>query len=157
MAAVVMSGAPVADAVLADVGERVAKLAAAGKKVGLGTILVGDDPASVHYVARKHETCERYGIGSVDLRLPAEPPASRSSSMRSTGSTPTPGWTASWSRTLSRLGSTTPRRWPGCPLPRTSTACTPSTLATWRSASLATPGPAHLSGIQAMLGYTRSR
>ena len=72
MAAVVMSGAPVADAVLAEVGEAVAKLAAAGKTVGLGTILVGDDPASVHYVARKHEMCDRYGIASVDLRVPAE-------------------------------------------------------------------------------------
>jgi methylenetetrahydrofolate dehydrogenase (NADP+)/methenyltetrahydrofolate cyclohydrolase len=67
-----MSGAPVADAVLAEVGEAVAKLAAAGKTVGLGTILVGDDPASAHYVARKHEMCERYGIASVDLRLPAD-------------------------------------------------------------------------------------
>ena len=71
MTAIVMSGAPVADAVLAEVGELVAKLAAAGKAVGLGTILVGDDPASVHYVARKHDACEKYGIGSVDLRVPA--------------------------------------------------------------------------------------
>jgi methylenetetrahydrofolate dehydrogenase (NADP+)/methenyltetrahydrofolate cyclohydrolase len=70
--AVVMSGAPVADAALAEVGEAVAKLAAAGKTVGLGTILVGDDPASAHYVARKHEMCERYGIASVDLRVPAD-------------------------------------------------------------------------------------
>jgi methylenetetrahydrofolate dehydrogenase (NADP+) / methenyltetrahydrofolate cyclohydrolase len=72
MAAVVMSGAPVAESVLADVAERVGKLAAAGKTVGLGTILVGDDPASAHYVARKHETCERLGIISVDVRVPAE-------------------------------------------------------------------------------------
>jgi len=66
-----MSGAPVADAVLSDVAERVAKLTAAGSTVGLGTILVGDDPASAHYVARKHEICERLGIRSVDLRIPA--------------------------------------------------------------------------------------
>ena len=71
MAAVVMSGAPVAEAVLGETGERVAKLAAAGRTVGLGTILVGDDPASAHYVARKHEVCERLGIRSVDLRIPA--------------------------------------------------------------------------------------
>lgn len=71
MTAVVMAGAPVADAVLAEVGERVAKLAAAGKSVGLGTVLVGDDPASAHYVERKHETCQRLGIGSVDIRIPA--------------------------------------------------------------------------------------
>ncbi len=72
MAAVVMSGAPVADAVLGEVGDAVAKLAAAGKSVGLGTILVGDDPASAHYVARKHEMCDIYGISSVDLRIPAD-------------------------------------------------------------------------------------
>ena len=71
MAAVVMSGAPVAEAVLAEVASRVARLAGAGKRVGLGTILVGDDPASAHYVGRKHETCERYGLLSVDVRVPA--------------------------------------------------------------------------------------
>jgi len=71
MTAVVMSGVPVADAVLAAVAEAVARLGAGGRTVGLGTILVGDDPASVHYVARKHEACERYGIGSVDVRIPA--------------------------------------------------------------------------------------
>ncbi|MGC8626496.1 MAG: bifunctional 5,10-methylenetetrahydrofolate dehydrogenase/5,10-methenyltetrahydrofolate cyclohydrolase [Acidimicrobiales bacterium] len=71
MAAVIMSGAPVADAVLAEVAERVRKLNSVGKTVGLATILVGDDPASAHYVARKHETCERYGLRSVDVRIPA--------------------------------------------------------------------------------------
>ncbi|MHB1496648.1 MAG: bifunctional 5,10-methylenetetrahydrofolate dehydrogenase/5,10-methenyltetrahydrofolate cyclohydrolase [Acidimicrobiales bacterium] len=71
MSAVVMSGAPVAEAALADVAEGVAQLRAAGKGAGLGTILVGDDPASAHYVARKHEMSERYGIRSVDVRIPA--------------------------------------------------------------------------------------
>jgi methylenetetrahydrofolate dehydrogenase (NADP+)/methenyltetrahydrofolate cyclohydrolase len=66
-----MPGAPVAEAVLADVGERTAKLAAAGKTVGLGTILVGDDPASANYVARKHEACERYGLLSFHAEIPA--------------------------------------------------------------------------------------
>lgn len=66
-----MSGAPVADAVLADVAERAAKLAAAGHRPGLGTILVGDDPASAGYVAKKHETCEAFGLHSVDIRVPA--------------------------------------------------------------------------------------
>lgn len=71
MSAIVMSGAPVADAVLASVAVGVERLAAAGKTVGLGTILVGDDPPSVHYVARKHEVSERFGIGSFDVRIPA--------------------------------------------------------------------------------------
>jgi methylenetetrahydrofolate dehydrogenase (NADP+)/methenyltetrahydrofolate cyclohydrolase len=71
LSAIVMSGAPVAEAVLDDVGARVAALGCAGKTVGLGTILVGDDPASAHYVARKHETCQRLGIASVDIRIAA--------------------------------------------------------------------------------------
>jgi methylenetetrahydrofolate dehydrogenase (NADP+) / methenyltetrahydrofolate cyclohydrolase len=66
-----MAGAPVADAVLADVAGRVKRLAAGGRRVGLGTVLVGDDPASAHYVDRKHEVCERLGIASFDIRLPA--------------------------------------------------------------------------------------
>jgi methylenetetrahydrofolate dehydrogenase (NADP+) / methenyltetrahydrofolate cyclohydrolase len=66
-----MSGAPVADAVLARTAAQVAQLSTRGQSAGLGTILVGDDPASAHYVARKHEACERYGIRSVDVRIPA--------------------------------------------------------------------------------------
>jgi methylenetetrahydrofolate dehydrogenase (NADP+)/methenyltetrahydrofolate cyclohydrolase len=69
--AVIMHGAPVADAVLADVAERVAKLGAEGVTVGLGTILVGDDPASVGYIAKKHEACAAAGIASVHRQLPA--------------------------------------------------------------------------------------
>jgi methylenetetrahydrofolate dehydrogenase (NADP+)/methenyltetrahydrofolate cyclohydrolase len=59
-----MHGAPVAEATLADVTERVAKLAAGGRAVGLGTILVGADPASASYVRKKHETCAQVGITS---------------------------------------------------------------------------------------------
>jgi methylenetetrahydrofolate dehydrogenase (NADP+)/methenyltetrahydrofolate cyclohydrolase len=66
-----MSGEPVANKALAEVERSVAELAAMGKTVGLGTVLVGDDPASARYVARKHEMSERYGLRSVDLRLPA--------------------------------------------------------------------------------------
>jgi methylenetetrahydrofolate dehydrogenase (NADP+)/methenyltetrahydrofolate cyclohydrolase len=66
-----MPGAPVADAVYADVAERVAKLGAAGKTVGLGTILVGDDPASKGYIGKKHEACERYGLRSLHQDVPA--------------------------------------------------------------------------------------
>ena len=72
MSANMMPGGPVADAVLDDVAKRVARLAEAGESVGLATVLVGDDPASAGYVAKKHEACERAGIVSVDVRLPAE-------------------------------------------------------------------------------------
>ena len=66
-----MPGAPVADAVYAEVAERVSKLAAFGKSVGLGTILVGDDPASKGYIAKKHEMCEKYGLVSLHQDVPA--------------------------------------------------------------------------------------
>jgi len=69
--AILMPGGPVADAVYADVADRAAKLAAAGKTVGLGTILVGDDPASAGYIAKKHEMCERYGLLSLHIEIPA--------------------------------------------------------------------------------------
>ena len=64
MTAQLLAGAPVAEAVLADVAVRVAALRDRGKDVGLGTILVGDDPASAGYVRKKHETCEQVGIAS---------------------------------------------------------------------------------------------
>jgi methylenetetrahydrofolate dehydrogenase (NADP+)/methenyltetrahydrofolate cyclohydrolase len=70
--AILMPGAPVADAVMEDVTERVAKLAGGGKAVGLATVLVGDDPASVGYVRKKHEACERVGITSIDIRISAD-------------------------------------------------------------------------------------
>src|SRR5579884_3144077 len=65
MTAVLMPGGPVADAVYADVEARVKALAATGTTVGLGTILVGDDPASAGYIAKKHEMCQRYGLVSL--------------------------------------------------------------------------------------------
>jgi methylenetetrahydrofolate dehydrogenase (NADP+)/methenyltetrahydrofolate cyclohydrolase len=71
LSAILIPGAPVAEAVYADVGERVAKLAAAGKSVGLGTILVGDDPASAGYIAKKHEMSEKYGLLSLHRDVPA--------------------------------------------------------------------------------------
>lgn len=67
-----MHGAPVADAVLAQVADDVAKLAAGGRTVGLGTILVGDDPASAGYIRKKHEACEAHGILSAHQQLPAD-------------------------------------------------------------------------------------
>jgi len=71
MSAQLMPGQPVADAVLADVAERVAKLAALGITPGLGTILVGDDAPSAGYVSRKHETCEKVGIRSFHAHIEA--------------------------------------------------------------------------------------
>ncbi|MGH9122763.1 MAG: bifunctional 5,10-methylenetetrahydrofolate dehydrogenase/5,10-methenyltetrahydrofolate cyclohydrolase [Acidimicrobiales bacterium] len=70
MTAVVLAGGPVADAVFEWVTERAAALTAAGHKPGLATVLVGDDPSSANYVAKKHEACARCGLNSFDERLP---------------------------------------------------------------------------------------
>jgi methylenetetrahydrofolate dehydrogenase (NADP+)/methenyltetrahydrofolate cyclohydrolase len=72
MAAQLLEGVPVAERVLADVEARVGRLRQAGQSVGLATVLVGDDPASVGYVAKKHATCEQVGIRSIDVRIPAD-------------------------------------------------------------------------------------
>jgi methylenetetrahydrofolate dehydrogenase (NADP+)/methenyltetrahydrofolate cyclohydrolase len=66
-----LPGAPVAEAVLADVDVRVEALAGQGKTVGLGTILVGDDPASAGYVRRKQEECQLHGLISHHVEIEA--------------------------------------------------------------------------------------
>jgi methylenetetrahydrofolate dehydrogenase (NADP+) / methenyltetrahydrofolate cyclohydrolase len=72
MTAQLLAGAPVAEAVLEDVAKRVEALAARGRSVGLGTVLVGDDEASAGYVRKKHETCAQLGIASTDVHIPAD-------------------------------------------------------------------------------------
>lgn len=72
MAAELMPGAPVAEAVLADVAERTERLKAVGITPGLGTILVGDDGPSASYVRRKHETCEEIGLASFHVDIAAD-------------------------------------------------------------------------------------
>ena len=41
------------------------------KDLGLGTILVGDDPGSVAYVEGKHKDCAEVGINSIKVNLPS--------------------------------------------------------------------------------------
>ena len=67
-----MPGAPVAEAVFADLRPRVAALARAGRPPGLGTILVGDDPASAGYIRMKQERCTEMGIASPHQHLGAD-------------------------------------------------------------------------------------
>jgi methylenetetrahydrofolate dehydrogenase (NADP+)/methenyltetrahydrofolate cyclohydrolase len=65
MAAKVIDGKAVAARIRAEVSERAETLREEiGRKPGLATVLVGDDPASSIYVARKHEACEEVGISS---------------------------------------------------------------------------------------------
>jgi methylenetetrahydrofolate dehydrogenase (NADP+)/methenyltetrahydrofolate cyclohydrolase len=67
-----LSGQPVAEAVLADVAKRVEALVAHDITPGLGTILVGDDGPSATYVRKKHETCKRVGIQSFHESVSAD-------------------------------------------------------------------------------------
>lgn len=50
---------------------RVAALAERGVVPGLGTVLIGDDPASQWYVGAKHKDCASIGITSIRRDLPA--------------------------------------------------------------------------------------
>lgn len=72
MAAELLAGQPVADEILATVATQVKELTDGGVTPGLGTILVGDDPASAGYVRKKHETCEQVGLASFHTEIPAD-------------------------------------------------------------------------------------
>ena len=75
MSAAVIDGRAVAATVRADVAAGVeAFVAETGRRPRLGTVLVGDDPASHIYVSNKHKAAEEVGIGSTDTRLTADTP-----------------------------------------------------------------------------------
>ncbi len=71
MSAQILDGKQVAEAVKQEVAARVAALAGRGKRVGLATVLVGDDPGSHVYVRNKRRTAAEVGIHSVHHELPA--------------------------------------------------------------------------------------
>ncbi|PPG50182.1 MULTISPECIES: bifunctional methylenetetrahydrofolate dehydrogenase/methenyltetrahydrofolate cyclohydrolase [unclassified Rathayibacter] len=71
MTAQVLDGVATATAVKTEIAERVAALRERGVVPGLGTLLVGDDPASRSYVAGKHRDCAEVGIESIRVDLPA--------------------------------------------------------------------------------------
>lgn len=68
MSAQILDGKVVSEAMLAKVADLVK---AGGRPLKLVVILVGDDPASAVYVRNKGRACERTGIGSEIIRLPA--------------------------------------------------------------------------------------
>lgn len=57
-----IDGRALADEILTDVGERVARLKAAGWFPKLVSISVGDNPAAAFYVRNQRRRCERVGI-----------------------------------------------------------------------------------------------
>ncbi|QHC59675.1 bifunctional methylenetetrahydrofolate dehydrogenase/methenyltetrahydrofolate cyclohydrolase [Rathayibacter sp. VKM Ac-2760] len=71
MTAQVLDGVATAATVKAEIARRVAALREKGVVPGLGTLLVGDDPASRSYVAGKHRDCAEVGIESIRVDLPA--------------------------------------------------------------------------------------
>ena len=66
-----IDGRAVAARVKGELAERVTKLKSQGVVPGLGTLLVGDDPGSMKYVAGKHADCAEVGIVSIRKQLPA--------------------------------------------------------------------------------------
>ena len=72
MSAQLLDGKATAAEIRADLKQRVARLTDRGRTPGLGTVLVGDDPGSVAYVAGKHRDCAAVGITSLRHDLPAD-------------------------------------------------------------------------------------
>ena len=69
MTAILLDGQALADKVKDEIANEVKELAFTP---GLGTILVGDDPASHSYVGAKIRDCEEVGITSIHEHLPAD-------------------------------------------------------------------------------------
>lgn len=72
MTAQVLDGKATAARIKEELTDRVAALRERDVVPGLGTVIVGDDPASHSYVAGKHRDCEQVGIASIRRELPAD-------------------------------------------------------------------------------------
>lgn len=71
MTAITLDGIATANAIKSELALRIATLKARGVVPGLGTLLVGQDPGSISYVAGKHRDCAEVGIESIRVDLPA--------------------------------------------------------------------------------------
>lgn len=69
--ATVLDGNLAAREIRAELRARVDRLAVLGRRPGLGTILVGEDPGSHSYVAGKHRDCAEIGIESIRIEMAA--------------------------------------------------------------------------------------
>jgi methylenetetrahydrofolate dehydrogenase (NADP+) / methenyltetrahydrofolate cyclohydrolase len=72
MAAQLLDGAAVAEAIRQGVASRVKELGSRGIKPGLAVVIVGDDPASKVYVGSKVKACQALGLHSEKYELPAQ-------------------------------------------------------------------------------------
>lgn len=71
MTATLLDGKATLATIKNELRARVAALAERGFVPGLGTVLIGDDPASQWYVGAKHKDCASIGITSIRRDLPA--------------------------------------------------------------------------------------
>ena len=69
MSAVILDGKLTAGAIKAELASKVAELKQRNIHPGLGTLLVGQDPGSLSYVAGKHRDCEQVGVQSIRIDL----------------------------------------------------------------------------------------
>jgi methylenetetrahydrofolate dehydrogenase (NADP+)/methenyltetrahydrofolate cyclohydrolase len=72
MSATILDGKALAASIKQGLSARVKDLKNNGVTPGLGTILVGDDPGSLSYVAGKHRDCQEVGITSIRVDLKAD-------------------------------------------------------------------------------------
>jgi len=73
MTARVLDGAPIANAIRAEVAEQVKRFRERGQQQpGLAVVIVGENPASQVYVKAKGKACEEAGMHSETVRLPQE-------------------------------------------------------------------------------------
>ena len=72
MSATILDGRALAASIKQDLSARVEELKQKGITPGLGTILVGDDPGSLAYVAGKHRDCNEVGMRSIRIDLKAD-------------------------------------------------------------------------------------
>ena len=72
MSAIILDGKALAASIKQGLSARVKDLKKNGVTPGLGTILVGDDPGSLSYVAGKHRDCQEVGITSIRVDLKAD-------------------------------------------------------------------------------------
>jgi methylenetetrahydrofolate dehydrogenase (NADP+)/methenyltetrahydrofolate cyclohydrolase len=68
----IIDGKQIADDMRAELAAQVAELKANGVTPGLTVVLVGEDPASQVYVRMKGKACEKLGMKSETIRMPAE-------------------------------------------------------------------------------------
>ena len=69
MSAQILDGKALASTIKAELANRVSALKVLGVQPGLATVLVGDDPGSLSYVAGKHRDCQEVGINSIRVDL----------------------------------------------------------------------------------------